>query len=156
MFFKKTKEEKKFKKPVLGKESIFELKQFEFKKTSDPGRKLSITVYDNEIKGKSYSGETLKEFAFKSTEIGLLYSNVSDEVLLALVPALSKYEGSFFGQKTILDFDGKKEEKYPVFFSTYKSDYFKGKETKSHVTGFAYVSRDAVENNKMISVQEVK
>lgn len=151
---KKKEEEKKLKKVELGESCVLQLKKFEFKKIEDAHKKLHLIIYDNRLKEKFYLGETLGEFIFKSTEMGLAYSDVSDQMLLALVPELSKYEGSFFGQKIILDFDGKKEERYPVFFSIYRKDFFNNKEVEAHITGFAYVSRGAVVSNKMISIQK--
>lgn len=138
----------------MGESCVLQLKKFEFKKIEDAHKKLHLIIYDNRLKEKFYLGETLGEFIFKPTEMGLAYSDVSDQMLLALVPELSKYEGSFFGQKLALDLGGGLENYYPVFFSTYRKDFFNNKEVVAHITGFAYVPYDAVLKNKMISIQK--
>jgi len=157
MFFKNKKqaEAKTLKKVRLNQSYFLELKQFEIEKSSDAGKKLSLVIYDNRVKGKKYHGEKEAEIEFKTTEMGLIYSNVSDELLLSLAPELSNYEGVFFGQKIILDFDGKKERRYPVFFSVYRKNFLNGKEERSHITGFAYLSEEAVISNQAVSIQKV-
>lgn len=145
----KIKSKSKGKKVEKWKEHTFSLKRFKIEKGDDVQKLSLMDIFDNQIIGKSYQGELSTKLTFVDGELGLGQSNVSDEILLALVPELHKLEGSFFGQKTIID----NEERYPVFFSTYRKEHFaRGGKKNIHVTGFAYLSREAVSENRMIGI----
>lgn len=151
--FNKKKEKKKIKKLTL---VAGEQHSFMFRKVNNP-TKLDLTIYDNTIKGKSFLEDKSTMIKINSTEMGLIYSNVTAEMLLALVPELSKYDGCFFGKKVIIeDDDGSKEEKYPAFFSIYPNypEYFFDKREKDqNITGFIYVTREALTNNKAFGLE---
>jgi hypothetical protein len=152
LFNKKKKEKERIEKPILTAGEKHSLKLNEVEKPTK-----GLTIYDNTIKDKSFFESRSAMIKVNSTEMGLIYSNVTEEMLLALVPELSKYEGSFFGNKVIIENEnGKKEEKYPVFFSTlpdYPESFFDKREKKENITGFIYVDREALINNKALGLE---
>lgn len=142
MNFKKKEKESKKKVLEIEKSYSFQLKHF-----SNVFKDLEINIFDERCFGKKFKAEKNIDLRVLSAKDGLEYSNVSEEMLLALSLELRKYDGLFFGEKVSINNNTAPKEMYPTIFSICGAN-------GCRVVGFVYMTKEYLIQENAISFIE--